>query len=129
MTPEEISQLRRYALHLRERVAREQRSASPRTQIPSWVDLKRMLLDWADDLDREAQEADRYQGSTVGQLSEGHAETKDETPISNSAFEKIMARIEDAFAYAKADKSPGNIHVVKVSKKRAAKKKASQKRG
>lgn len=59
MTPEEISQLRRYGFHLREMVAREERLATPRTKIPSWTETKHMLLDWADDLEREAQEADR----------------------------------------------------------------------
>ncbi len=50
-----------YALHLREMVAREERSESPRIQRQSWLDLKRMLLAWADDLEQEAKEAARDQ--------------------------------------------------------------------
>jgi len=59
MTPEEISQLRRYALHVREMVSREERLAAPRTKTPSWADTKRLLLDWAEDLEQEAREAER----------------------------------------------------------------------
>jgi hypothetical protein len=61
MTPEEISQLRRHAFHLREMVAREERLGSPRTRLPSWTETKRMLLNWADELDQEAKEAERAQ--------------------------------------------------------------------
>ena len=59
MTPEGISQLRRYVFRLREMVHREKGRKTPRTQIPSWADTKRMLLAWADDLEQEAKEADR----------------------------------------------------------------------
>lgn len=59
MTPKEISELYRYAFHLREMVAREDRLKAPRTQIPSWGEMKRMLLDWAEELEREAKEAER----------------------------------------------------------------------
>lgn len=59
MTPEEISQLRRYAIRLREIVAREESLGTERAKLPSWTDTKRMLLTWADDLDREAHDAER----------------------------------------------------------------------
>lgn len=61
MTPEEISQLGRYAFHVREMVAREERAGSPRTLLPSWKETKRMLLDWAEELEQEAKEATRVQ--------------------------------------------------------------------
>jgi hypothetical protein len=59
MTPEELLQLRLYALRLREMVAREERLGTERSRLPSWKDTKRLLLDWADELDQEANEADR----------------------------------------------------------------------
>jgi hypothetical protein len=48
MTPEEISQLRRYAFHLREMVAHEERVGSSHMRFPSWTEAKRMLLTWAE---------------------------------------------------------------------------------
>jgi len=61
MTTEEISQLRRYALHLREMVRREETAQTLRARLPSWTETKRMLLSWADDLEDEAKAAEREQ--------------------------------------------------------------------
>ena len=66
MTPEELSQLRRYGFHLRDMVAREERLRSPRTLLPSWAETKRLLLTWAYELDQEAKEAARDQGYCSG---------------------------------------------------------------
>jgi hypothetical protein len=33
------------------------------SNLPSWNDTKRLLLTWADDLDQEANEAERAKGS------------------------------------------------------------------
>ena len=59
MTPDELSQLRLYAIHLRGMVSREERLGTERSKLPSWKDTKRLLLNWAEELDQEANDGDR----------------------------------------------------------------------
>ena len=59
MTPDELSQLRLYALRLRDRVAHEERLGTERSKLLSWKDTKRRLLNWAEESDQEANDADR----------------------------------------------------------------------
>jgi hypothetical protein len=59
MTPEQRAQPHLYALHIRELVSREERLATERSKLPSWQDTKHLLLNWAEELDREAREAVR----------------------------------------------------------------------
>ena len=59
MSVEQLAQLRLYALHLRELVAREELLATARSKLPSWKENKRLLLDWAEELEQEANEAAR----------------------------------------------------------------------
>jgi hypothetical protein len=55
----DISKLRLYAVHLREMTAREEHLGTERSKLPSWKEARQLLIRWAEELDREASEAER----------------------------------------------------------------------